>query len=151
VLRVKSGKAGTKLPYIAPQIVLGYTLSPSLPTLRGLRKPPAQAPSLRRGFSFCKVEPHPLVPAVLGEHASTTKMGEVFMPVFQESAPYALDTSVLLTALSALKKGDFTVRLPMDWTGLAGKVADAFNDVVELNQRMARELDRLSRVVGKEG
>jgi HAMP domain-containing protein/signal transduction histidine kinase/CheY-like chemotaxis protein len=73
------------------------------------------------------------------------------MPVLQESAPHTLDTTVLLTALSALKKGDFTVRLPMDWTGLAGKVADAFNDVVELNQRMARELDRLSRVVGKEG
>ncbi len=73
------------------------------------------------------------------------------MPVLQESAPHTLDTTVLLTALSALKRGDFTVRLPMDWTGLAGKVADTFNDVVELNQRMARELDRLSRVVGKEG
>jgi HAMP domain-containing protein/signal transduction histidine kinase/CheY-like chemotaxis protein len=39
----------------------------------------------------------------------------------------------------------------LEWTGAAGKVADAFNDVVELNQRMAKELDRLSRVVGKEG
>ncbi len=73
------------------------------------------------------------------------------MPVLQEAAPHTLDTTVLLTALSALKKGDFTVRLPMNWTGLSGKVADTFNDVVELNQRMARELDRLSRVVGKEG
>jgi len=73
------------------------------------------------------------------------------MPVLHESAPTALDTTTLLTALTALKKGDFSVRLPLDWTGLAGKVADTFNDVVELNQRMARELDRLSRVVGKEG
>ncbi len=32
-----------------------------------------------------------------------------------------------------------------------GKIADAFNEVVELNQRMAEELERLSRVVGKEG
>ena len=33
-----------------------------------------------------------------------------------------------------------------------GKVADAFNEVVELNERMANELARLSRrVVGKEG
>ena len=29
-----------------------------------------------------------------------------------------------------------------EWTGLAGKVADTFNEVVELNQRMAQELDR---------
>jgi len=34
---------------------------------------------------------------------------------------------------------------------VAGKVADAFNEVVELNERMAQELARLSRVVGKEG
>ena len=32
-----------------------------------------------------------------------------------------------------------------------GKIADAFNDVVERNERMATELERLSRVVGKEG
>jgi HAMP domain-containing protein/signal transduction histidine kinase/DNA-binding response OmpR family regulator len=73
------------------------------------------------------------------------------MPVLQEAAPHTLDDAALLSALTALKKGDFTVRLPGDWTGLHGKVADTFNDVVELNQRMARELDRLSRVVGKEG
>ncbi len=73
------------------------------------------------------------------------------MPVLQEPVPHTLDTTVLLSALTALKKGDFSVRLPLHWTGLAGKVADSFNDVVELNQRMARELDRLSRVVGKEG
>src|SRR5947209_6541444 len=73
------------------------------------------------------------------------------MAVLQESAASAMDTTTLLTALTALKKGDFSVRLPLEWTGVAGKVADAFNEVVELNQRMARELDRLSRVVGKEG
>src|SRR5262245_35662430 len=73
------------------------------------------------------------------------------MSVLQEPAAHPLDTTALLAALTALKKGDFSVRLPMNWTGLAGKVADTFNDVVERNQRMARELDRLSRVVGKEG
>src|SRR4029453_10717753 len=57
----------------------------------------------------------------------------------------------LLDALTALRQGKRGVRLPVGWTGLAGKVADAFNDVVELNERMAGELGRLSRVVGKEG
>ena len=57
----------------------------------------------------------------------------------------------LLTALTALRKGDFSVRLPLDWVGTAGKIADAFNDVVERNDRMANELERISLVVGKEG
>src|SRR6202165_2802145 len=73
------------------------------------------------------------------------------MTLLQEPVAPVLETGTLLDALSALKKGDFTTRLPGSWTGIAGKVADTFNDVVELNQRMARELDRLSRVVGKEG
>ncbi len=58
---------------------------------------------------------------------------------------------VILGALNALKRGDPAVRLPLDWTGMAGQVADVFNDVVERNERMAQELARLSRVVGKEG
>src|SRR5213080_3194110 len=72
------------------------------------------------------------------------------MPVLQEPTQ-SLDTSTILKALHGLKHGDFTVRMPLDWTGAAGKVADAFNDVVELNERMALEMDRLRRVVGKEG
>src|SRR5205823_440133 len=32
-----------------------------------------------------------------------------------------------------------------------GRVADVFNDVVDRNERMAQELERLSRVVGREG
>ncbi len=62
-----------------------------------------------------------------------------------------IDTTSLLTALTALRKGDFSARLPLDWTGVAGKVADTFNEVIELNERMANELERISRVVGKEG
>ncbi len=73
-------------------------------------------------------------------------------PAEAKGAPTdGLDRRELMMALTALKKGDFSVRLPVDWVGLDGKIADTFNDVVELNDRMARELDRLSRVVGKEG
>ena len=73
------------------------------------------------------------------------------MPTLHEPPAQGVDTTALLTALTALKKGDFSVRLPLDWTGVPGKVADTFNDVVELNERMAYELERISRVVGKEG
>ena len=59
------------------------------------------------------------------------------------------DTSALLNALTALKSGDFSVRLPLDWVGMAGKTADTFNEVVALNQRMASELVRLRDSVGR--
>src|SRR5213595_1541277 len=73
------------------------------------------------------------------------------MATIQEPVTDTLNDRQLLTALTALKRGDFSVRLPIEWTGLAGKIADSFNEVIELNERMANELDRLSRVVGKEG
>jgi hypothetical protein len=61
------------------------------------------------------------------------------------------DTGQLLSALMAFKRGDFSARLPEDWTGVPGKIADTFNAVIEANQRMTRELERIGRVVGKEG
>ncbi|MGC3967288.1 MAG: HAMP domain-containing protein [Pirellulales bacterium] len=57
----------------------------------------------------------------------------------------------ILMALTALRRGDFSVRLPTTWTGLSGKVGDTFNDVMDQLEGMAGELDRISRVVGKEG
>src|SRR5207237_3100630 len=73
------------------------------------------------------------------------------MPLLQDPPSHAVGTAALLNALNGIKKGDFSVRLPVEWTGVAGKVADTFNDVVEMNERMAKELERLGRVVGKEG
>ena len=61
------------------------------------------------------------------------------------------DNKQLLAALVAFRRGDFSVRLPDDWTGVAGKIADTFNDVITNNQRMTQELERIGRVVGKEG
>ncbi|TFZ08271.1 HAMP domain-containing protein [Ramlibacter humi] len=61
------------------------------------------------------------------------------------------NSRALLKALTDLKKGNSKAQLPPDWSGVFGKVADAFNEVVSENVRMAQELARLSRVVGKEG
>src|SRR3954454_9663753 len=73
------------------------------------------------------------------------------MSVLQEPALHSSEMVSLLGALTALRKRRAGVRLPADWTGVAGKVADAFNDVVQQNERMADELAQLSRAVGKEG
>jgi len=67
------------------------------------------------------------------------------------SANGSLDVRLLLNALIAFKQGDFSVRLPVDWTGVEGKIADNFNDAVATSEQMARELERVGRVVGKEG
>src|SRR5205809_374730 len=63
----------------------------------------------------------------------------------------SLNTKLLLKTLLAFKKGDFSARLPGDWTGEAGKIADTFNEIIELSDKTARELERVSSVVGKEG
>src|SRR5919109_273284 len=62
-----------------------------------------------------------------------------------------LDTKALLAALTAVKKGDFSVRLPGNWTGVNGKIADTLNDIIGMMSDSAREMERVSRVVGKEG
>ncbi|HZF31950.1 MAG TPA: HAMP domain-containing protein, partial [Gammaproteobacteria bacterium] len=59
--------------------------------------------------------------------------------------------SLILGALSALRRGDSKVRLPLTGIGTFGRVADVFNDLVEQNAAMADEVARLSQVVGKEG
>jgi HAMP domain-containing protein len=61
------------------------------------------------------------------------------------------EVKVILAALTGLKQGDSSVRLPVEWTGMQGKLAETFNEVVDLNGRMAEELARLRQKVGKEG
>jgi HAMP domain-containing protein/signal transduction histidine kinase len=63
----------------------------------------------------------------------------------------AIDRRALLGVLRALRKGDFSVRLPMDLSGIDGEIAQAFNDVVEMNELVADEFARIRDEVGKEG
>ena len=57
----------------------------------------------------------------------------------------------LLAGLQAMRAGDFNVRLPGDWIGLEGKIADTFNEIIAANQQMAQELARIGEVVGRKG
>jgi signal transduction histidine kinase/CheY-like chemotaxis protein/HAMP domain-containing protein len=63
----------------------------------------------------------------------------------------ALDPALLLRVLSDVRRGDFSVRMPVELTGVAGKIADTLNEIVAANQSLGVELARVSRVVGREG
>ncbi|MEA2452180.1 MAG: hypothetical protein QOG04_890, partial [Actinomycetota bacterium] len=71
--------------------------------------------------------------------------------VASAATPDLFDTKILLDVLSHVAEGDFSARMPMEWTGLAGKAADGINAVIVANQALETELARISRVVGKEG
>ena len=87
-------------------------------------------------------------------HSSTAPASENFDDVAQQrgrSSPasrrlapppgrsrcHTLDLRELLRALQRVRDGDFSVRLPGDWTGLDGKIADTFNEIVAANAEMA--------------
>ncbi len=55
--------------------------------------------------------------------------------------------------LTAVKKGDFSARVPIHRSalGLSRAVGEDLNEIVELNERMAGEFRRISLLVGKEG
>ncbi|HWO21271.1 MAG TPA: HAMP domain-containing protein, partial [Kofleriaceae bacterium] len=57
----------------------------------------------------------------------------------------------LLAAMLRFKEGDFSARMPADFVGIDGKIADVFNEVLGISARRAAEISRVCRVVGKEG
>ena len=72
-------------------------------------------------------------------------------PTDNETDADTVDPKVLLSVLAKVKGGDFTARMPLEWTGVAGKVADGLNDIIIANQAFGTELARVSQVVGKQG
>ena len=49
------------------------------------------------------------------------------------------DASLLLDAMLAFRDGDFTARVPSNWTGVYGKIADVFNETIYMAQRLDAE------------
>jgi HAMP domain-containing protein/signal transduction histidine kinase/DNA-binding response OmpR family regulator len=66
----------------------------------------------------------------------------------------AIDVALLETLLDALGQasdGDFKVRLSTRRKGIVGELHQAFNELAERNTMMNRELQRIGRVIGREG
>ena len=86
-------------------------------------------------------------------HLARNKVAKskVRAPMTGAAGTDSLDLRVLFSVLADYQRGNFTVRMPDDRTGLAGKICDALNTTIERNERLVKELERLSTVVGKAG
>ncbi|MDR0184863.1 HAMP domain-containing protein, partial [Lysobacter arvi] len=58
---------------------------------------------------------------------------------------------VIIEAMDAVRAGDFSVRLPLNWQGQEGQLAQILNEIVSHNRRLAAELSRVGEAVGREG
>ncbi len=75
--------------------------------------------------------------------------GEEAGDLIDEAA--AIRSRQLLAAMVAFRDGDFSARLPRDWPGTDGRIAEAFNQTLAQQGRITGEVARLSGTVGKEG
>src|ERR1041385_8269410 len=67
------------------------------------------------------------------------------------AAQDALDQKLLYQVLSEIKNGNFSVRMPIDQTGLTGKIYDVINDIADLNHQMVLEFTKAGNTIGKQG
>src|SRR5574341_1218110 len=84
-------------------------------------------------------------------HALVSTAKRAPMESIRPALQMKLDRGELLKALRALKRGDFSVRMPPNLTGIDGEIAQTVNDVIELEQAKAAEVARVADQVGKEG
>jgi HAMP domain-containing protein len=68
-----------------------------------------------------------------------------------EAPAQNLTNQQVLSALRALKRGDFDVRLPEDFSGIQGQICQVFNEVSATAQGMTGDVAALRHKVGSEG
>src|SRR6476661_1160873 len=69
----------------------------------------------------------------------------------KERTEESVFSDTLLSTLKSFRKGDFGVRMRLTRSGIAGEIASTINEIIEQNERLTKDLQRLSKVVGKEG
>src|SRR5882757_9507949 len=62
-----------------------------------------------------------------------------------------LNDKELLRILMQVRNGNFTVRMPIDETGVKGKICDTLNEIISLNEEMMREFTKAGNTIGKQG
>src|SRR5688572_20831429 len=110
----------------------------------GYRSRKNQAQCLQERPSFDPQE-------VFDMHLARKGAGSKVRPPTNGTGTDTLDQKLLFSVLAEYQRGNFAVRMPDDRTGLPGKICDALNATIERNERLVKELERLSTVVGKAG
>jgi signal transduction histidine kinase/HAMP domain-containing protein len=115
----------------------------------------AAVPTARREHGKAK-EGETGTKAADGENGAVAAAAVVTEPAAEKRASRrALDEDALLedllAALHAVRGGDFSARLSTRRRGLLGEIAAEFNELAATNQRMAKELVRVGRIIGREG
>ncbi len=90
-----------------------------------------------------------LIPAA--EKKTNGKNGKHKEKIASNGSDDELDTRELLKALSEVKNGNFSVRMPVDKVGIAGKICDTLNDIISLNETLVEELTLARNTIGKQG
>src|SRR5262245_22886058 len=57
----------------------------------------------------------------------------------------------LLQVVKAVRRGDFSVRFPVEQDGILTDIGESLNEIIELNESLAQELVRVGNTVGREG
>src|SRR3984957_295201 len=57
----------------------------------------------------------------------------------------------LFSTLLKVRNGDFSVRLPADQIGIKGKICDSLNEIIEMNEKMVVEFEKVGNSIGKQG
>jgi HAMP domain-containing protein/signal transduction histidine kinase/CheY-like chemotaxis protein len=62
-----------------------------------------------------------------------------------------LDDAEFLKILLKVKNGDFSQRFPTDQDGTKKSICDALNEIIDLNERMVFEFQKVGKSIGKQG
>lgn len=78
-------------------------------------------------------------------------MGTSLTTNFSGSASDVIDPQELLKVLLEVKKGNLSARMPFDKVGIAGKIYDSLNDIINMNETMLYEFHKVGQIIGKQG
>ncbi|MEI9906958.1 MAG: response regulator [Actinomycetota bacterium] len=62
-----------------------------------------------------------------------------------------LDLDILLSSLKAFAAGDYSKRMPTDWTGIPGEIAATVNEMFNVTTSLTEEMLTVLRAVGESG
>ncbi|HUH00784.1 MAG TPA: HAMP domain-containing protein, partial [Kofleriaceae bacterium] len=83
--------------------------------------------------------------------AASTTNGSPNAKAARKKGGVTLQSRQILAALRAMKRGDFSVRLPDDLDGVDGQICETFNGLVEVARQVGEEAITVRDAIGREG